>query len=825
MDDVVRIENLIRRAEQRLIDLESERKQLCDEIKNLKQMKDKLTDKRIPFSPVGETIITNRSSIEEKISLFRHLFRGREDVYAKRWENRAGKSGYQPACENEWVSGICGKPSVKCSDCPGRYFLPLTDSTIRRHLEGEISSGRMPSEHTIGVYPLLSDETCCFLAIDFDKRTWMQDAGAFMKTCTALNIPVALERSRSGSGGHVWIFFSEPVPAVSARRLGSFLITETMERRPGIGLDSYDRLFPNQDTIPRGGFGNLIALPLQKMPSSKGNSLFLSDDGTPFEDQWLFLSRIRKMNPHEVEAIVAKGASKGRILGIHAIVTEDEAEQPWEIPPSKKLKHPVIKGPLPDKVIITQGSQLFIEKKDLPPSLINNLIRLAAFQNPEFYRAQVLRLSTFGKPRIICCAEDYPHHLSLPRGCLAELTAMLETMGISWQMEDKRSAGHSIAVRFIGELNPDQQKAAEAVLAHDIGVLSATTAFGKTVIGIHILARRAVNTLILVHRRQLMDQWIASISAFLQLDLSKIGKIGEGKYNPTKNIDVALLQSLGRNFDVDDIVADYGHVIVDECHHIPASSFENVLRRCRARYVLGLSATITRKDGHHPIIFMQCGPVRYNVSARKQAVERPFSHHVITRRTHFKYDPPVSEHAIAITDIYTALVQDADRNEMIFDDVLKSLEKGRSPLVITERKDHLDFLAERFSKFARNVIVMKGGMGARQRKEVSEKMASIPDHEERLILATGRYLGEGFDDSRLDTLFLTMPISWRGTLAQYAGRLHRLHYNKTEVIIYDYVDSEIPVMKRMYERRLRGYRALGYSLHDEKTEVPVKLRK
>ncbi len=819
MDDIVKIENLIRQAEQRLSDIESERKSLCGEIESLKKRKDELAERRIS-SPVAEKpVITKRSSLEEKTSLFRQLFRGREDVYACRWEStKTGKSGYQPACEHEWVAGICRKPSVKCSDCPGRSFLPLTDSAIRRHWEGKISSGRIPREHTIGVYPLLADATCCFLAIDFDKKTWMQDAGAFMDTCTALNISAALERSRSGNGGHIWIFFSEPIPAISARRLGSFLITETMERRPDIGLSSYDRLFPNQDTVPRGGFGNLIALPLQMMSAAKGNSLFLSDQGIPYEDQWLFLSSIRKMRPHEVEAIVTKGASRGRILGIRATVTEEEAEHPWEMPPSQKTKPPAIKGPLPDKVIITQGNQLFIDREELPPSLINHLIRIAAFQNPEFYRAQALRLSTFGKPRIISCAEDYPHHLSLPRGCLAELTATLETRGIGWQMEDKRSVGFSINVHFTGELSPDQQKAAEAVLAHDTGVLSATTAFGKTVVGLYILAKRAVNTLILVHRRQLMDQWIAGISSFLQIDSSKIGKIGEGKYNPTKHIDVALLQSLGRNSDVDDIVADYGHVIVDECHHVPASSFENILRRCRARYVLGLSATIARKDGHHPIIFMQCGPVRYNVSARKQAVERPFSHHVIARRTRFKYDHPVMGHEASITDIYAALVQDADRNEMIFDDVLKSLEKGRSPIVITERKEHLGFLAERFSKFARNVIVMKGGMGARQRKEISEKIASIQDHEERLILATGRYLGEGFDDSRLDTLFLTMPISWRGTLAQYAGRLHRLHYNKTEVIIYDYVDSEIPVMKRMYEKRLKGYRALGYSLHDERFE-------
>ena len=828
MNDIVRIENLIRQAEKRLLDLESEKLQLYNEIEHLKKQKEALVKSHSPLPPSsGEKAITNRSSREEKIALFRRLFKGREDVYARRWESKkTGKSGYQPACEHEWVSSVCGKPSIKCSDCPSRSFIPLTDATIRKHFEGEFTPGGSPREHTIGIYPLLSDETCCFLAVDFDKKTWMKDAAAFLETCKTLTIPAALERSRSGNGGHIWIFFSEPIPAVSARRLGTFLITETMEKRPEIGLDSYDRLFPSQDTIPRGGFGSLIALPFQKEPASKGNSLFLDDRCSPFEDQWAFLSTMRQLSPNEVEAIVATGASKGRILGVRAVITEEDVDQPWALSPSRKPKAPIIKGPLPDKVNITQGSQIFIDKKDLPPPLINQLIRLAAFQNPEFYRAQAMRLPTFGKPRIICCAEDYPHHLSLPRGCLDELIAMLDAMGIGVHLQDKRNAGESLDVRFNGELRPDQREAADAILAHDTGVLSATTAFGKTVIGIYVLARRAVNTLILVHRRQLMDQWIASISSFLQLELSQIGKVGEGKHSPTKKIDVALIQSLGRNFRIDDIVADYGHIIVDECHHIPASSFENVLRRCTAKYVLGLSATIARKDGHQPIIFMQCGPVRHHVSARRQAEDSPFSHHVVTRRTSFRYDSPDPEDKPAITDIYAKMVQDAERNQMIFDDVLKSLEKGRSPIVITERREHLEWFAERLSKFAKNVIVMKGGMGIRQRKEIAEKLAAIPDHEERLILATGRYLGEGFDDSRLDTLFLTMPIAWRGTLAQYAGRLHRMHYNKTEVIIYDYVDLEIPVMQRMYEKRLRGYRALGYVLRDDadngSTETDIK---
>ena len=422
-----------------------------------------------------------------------------------------------------------------------------------------------------------------------------------------------------------------------------------------------------------------------------------------------------------------------------------------------------------------------------------------------------MRLPTYDKPRLICCAENYPQHLALPRGCLTDLLDLLQSLHIQPRIIDERVSGQPILVAFRGTLKPEQKKTIDHLLAHDTGVLAATTAFGKTVAAIYMIAQRAVNTLILVHRRHLLDQWLERLNAFLVGDGLSIGRFGDGKRAPSGVIDVALIQSLHRKSVVDDRVAGYGQIIVDECHHLSAVSFENVARHCKAKYVLGLSATVIRKDGHHPIIFMQCGPVRYRDDARKQAENRPFTHRVIPRMTGFRMpDASDSDKPITITDIYAALIADIKRNDLIFDDVLKALEQKRSPVVITERKEHLHHLADRLSRFARNVIVMKGGEGARQRKAIAEKIAGIPDGEERLIIATGRYLGEGFDDPRLDTLFLTLPISWKGTLAQYAGRLHRLHDGKTEVIVYDYVDEEAPMTMRMFQRRLRGYRALGY---------------
>jgi superfamily II DNA or RNA helicase len=446
---------------------------------------------------------------------------------------------------------------------------------------------------------------------------------------------------------------------------------------------------------------------------------------------------------------------------------------------------------------------------------LNRLVRLAAFQNPEFYKAQAMRLPTYGKPRIISCCEDLPKHIGLPRACLDEVVDLLNGLRIEPKTIDKRIAGNPMALDFQGVLRPDQKEAAISMLSHNIGVLSATTAFGKTVVAAYLIAERGVNTLILVHRRQLLDQWLDRLSNFLQLRPKDIGQIGGGKRKPSGIVDVALIQSLGRRGVVDDIVGMYAHLVVDECHHISARSFEIVARQCKAKYVTGLSATVIRKDGHHPLIFMQCGPVRYRVDERKQAAARPFTHRVIVRKTAFKIDRDVDLEDFPIHKLYTALANDESRNSLIIDDVISAVDRKRSPILLTERKEHLAFLRNRLSPFIKNLIVLKGGAGQKERKHIAETMNSISDDEERLILATGRYLGEGFDDARLDTLFLALPVSWRGILSQYAGRLHRVHGMKKEVVIYDYVDLDVPVLAKMYKRRLAGYKAIGYETKEE----------
>lgn len=745
----------------------------------------------------------------DKVALFRRLFAGRPDVFPLRWESsRDGRSGYATACANEWKRGICGKPQVKCSECSNQAFIPPAADIIEAHLRGQHSMRSVGTDFVAGVYPLLHDETCWFVAVDFDDVNWANDAGAFAQTGADKGVQVALERSRSGNGAHAWIFFAQAVPASDARKLAAWLITVTMETRPEIGFESYDRLFPSQDTMPAGGFGNLIALPLQRRARDQGNSVFIDTNLQPYTDQWAFLSSVQRVDPSTLYRLLTEADAHGGVLRVRIPVENDEAEEPWRAPPSRRSSPTPIREPLPRSVRVVLADEVYVDRSDLPPSMVNRLIRIAAFQNPEFYRAQAMRLPTFGKPRVISCASLHARHVGLPRGCLDEVQALFADHSVDVAVEDQRESGEKLDIRFSGKLRPEQNAAVQALAQHDFGVLAATTAFGKTVVAAAMIALRGCSTLILVHRRELLRQWVERLQEFLSLDAKNVGAIGGGKRKPTGRIDVALIQSLVRKGEVSDLIGGYGQLVVDECHHLSAASFELVARRSKARYLLGLSATVARKDGHHPIIFMQCGPVRHRVDPRVQAARRGIDHRVRIRQTDFRFDDAAGER-LSMPAVYAALANDSARNALIFDDVLRALEDGRCPIVLTERRDHLDRLQQKFSQFARNVVVLKGGMTEAARKEAGAILDESRG-KERLVLSTGRYLGEGFDDPRLDTLFLTMPISWKGTLAQYVGRLHRNHHDKTNVIVYDYVDVTVPVLARMARRRQAGYRALGY---------------
>ena len=758
-----------------------------------------------PPEPSG-SLATPPQSPADKVRLFRQLFRGRDDLYPTRFvSKKTGKPGYAPACSNKWEPGLCAlKSGGKCGDCTNQAFRQVDDDAVLAHLRGK---------HVMGVYPMLPDETCWFLAVDFDKSTWEEDTRAFAETARRLGLPVLVERSRSGNGAHVWFFFKEPVLAAIARKMGCHVITEAMAGRHELSMESYDRLFPSQDTMPRGGFGNLIALPLQHGPRQEGNSVFL--DGTmkahPDGEQWSVLATARRIASSAVERIAAEATHTGTIVGVRTagLVDEEEDLAPWALPPSGTPRMRRVPGPMPTRVSAVLAQRLFVAKDGIPSPLLNEIKRLAAFQNPEFYKKQSMRLSTATTPRVLACAEELSNHVALPRGCKNDLEELLRAHGGALDVVDERVPGLPLDLRFHGKLTPVQEAAARALLAHDTGVFVAPPGVGKTVIGTYLVASRACSTLVLVHRRPLLDQWLAQLALFLGLDQKAVGQIAGGKRTPTGRVDVAMIQSLVRKDSVADLVATYGQVIVDECHHLPAVQFDRVLREVKARYVVGLTATPQRRDGHHPITEMQLGPVRFKVNAKSQAAARPFDHKLIARETAFTTSAQVGK--IAIQDLYAALARDEARNAMILDDVVRALEEGRSPIVLTERKDHLEYFASRLARVARNLLVLQGGMGAKATRAVREELDAIPSNAERLLLATGRYIGECFDDARLDTLFLASPVSWKGTLVQYTGRLHRLHPAKREVRIYDYVDRHVPMLLRMFEKRLRGYRAIGYA--------------
>jgi superfamily II DNA or RNA helicase len=748
--------------------------------------------------PIANGAVAPRTGAE-KIRLFRSLFRGRTDVFPKRWENaKQERSGYAPACANEWVRGVCEKPKVRCGECPNQAFLAVEDRVIADHLGGK---------YTAGVYPLLRDDTCWLVALDFDEASWADDVAAFVETCRGHALAPAVERSRSGKGAHVWFFFAEPVVARDARDMASFLLTETMRLRRELKLESYDRLFPSQDTLPQGGFGNLIALPFQFHPRKLGHSMFVDSrfEALPWDEQWQFLAGIERLEGDRVRALAKEAVRTGRVLGVPQPTPNDDEEDdsPWKpTPPATTATKLPFAVPPEVKAVLAQ--RLFLERADLPTPLVSRLRRIAAFQNPEFYKRQKLRLSTARTPRIIVCAEDLPKHIALPRACIDDVRTLLEFNDSRLVCDDQRNRGKPVAHTFRGTLVSEQETAVQAMLTHDLGVLVAPPGAGKTVMGASIVAARGTNTLVLVHRRPLLDQWANQLALFLGIDPNQIGRIGGGKTHPNGMLDVAMIQSLVRNSEVSPAVGDYGQVIVDECHHVPAVSFERVLASARARFVVGLTATPRRRDGHHPIGAMQLGPVRHVINAKAQAAMRPFEHKLIVRETSFT----IAKETPSIQTIYKALAGDRVRGELIARDVELALAEGRWPIVLTERKDHLELLCDLIRGISPEVVVLRGGPGSGARARAAA--TTLSGTRSRVIVATGRYVGEGFDDPTLDTLFLAMPISWKGTLIQYAGRIQRLHPGKREVRIYDYVDRNVPMLDRMFRRRLAGYRSIGY---------------
>lgn len=766
------------------------------------------------YSPF--TFQSVKLSIEERVAIFHSLFKGREDVFARRWFSKiTGKSGYQPVCINEWRRGVCDKKKYKCADCPNRHFAPLTYQDLYRHLEGKDEN----CCDVVGLYAIIPDNNCTFLCTDFDDKSckygYKDDVLAFVGVCKEWNIPYAIERSRSGNGAHVWIFFEEPIPAFKARRLGNAILTEAMRHNGRMSFNSYDRFFPNQDRMPEGGFGNLVALPLQGQARKRRNSVFVDDDFLVYKDQWAFLYNINKMKNKEVDMLLNLHVCEE--LG--ALTTSSESK-PWVTP----IPQDISKGDLYSKIEITKADKIYIPLKAVSAKVLNHFKRIASFKNPEFYSKQALRLSTYSTPRIISCFDITDDYLAMPRGCEDAILSFLNENGVKYNIVDETNHGTPISVSFQGKEREEQLAAINALLMHSNGVLHATTAFGKTVTAAAIIARKKVSTLILVHSKALLAQWHERLTEFLNIDyveppvpkkrgrrkkFSAIGCLDSTGNSLHGIVDIALIQSCLDDDSVKPFVENYGMVIVDECHHVSSITFENVLKGVKAHTVYGLTATPIRKDGHQPIIFMQCGPIRFSSDVKSQIAKQSFERCLIPRFTSYR---SITDDKQSITTLYQLLSEDEIRNTLIVEDVLKAVEAGRTPIILTNRTAHVTMLAEKLRDKVKNVVTLTGTGNAKEKLETLQHLHEISREEPLAIVATGKYVGEGFDYPRLDTLFLALPISWKGLVAQYAGRLHRENEGKKDVRIYDYIDIHEPVCDNMYRKRLKGYASIGYKI-------------
>ena len=768
--------------------------------------------------------------VTDKIAsdFFMMFCRGRKDLYDLRYTNpKTGKNGYYTQCFNRWDRGchIQKKDGVRCKDCELRAYKPVTLPLIKAHMNGTDPNGN----DVVAIYPMLENNLCQLLVFDFDNHAkgaeqedyantddrWKEEINALRRICKNLDVDAVVERSRSGRGAHLWIFFKEMIPARLARKFGFALLEKGAESVNLKSFKYYDRMIPTQDALPEGGLGNVIALPLQGMALKSGNSAFVDENWNAYEDQLKVLVGTRRLTRQEIDDYLSLWYSTG-------FTSEDNGtDAPWD--KNSEIEAGSVKG----VVRIVLADRIYIDSSGMSNKTKRQLRRMATFSNKQYFQNQAMNMPNYDESRFIYLGSDEGKYIVLPRGLREDIQKKFDNAGIRYKIEDKRTQGRELNISFKGELRESQIPAAETMLENETGILHAATAFGKTVVCCDMIARRGISTLILVDRADLMNQWIKRLDEFLDIDeelpeyqtktgrtrkrKSLIGNLQGAHDTLTGIVDVAMIRSLKKKDGFHPMLKEYAQVYFDECHHAASESAIEVLQEINAKYVYGVTATPKRGDGKEKINEFLLGPIRYRFTAKDRAEEQNIDHLVYPRFTR-----TVKPHHLSKTpygnDAYELIRNNDVRDEQIIRDVADCVQAGRTPVVLTKYVDHANKLSERLKKYADRLILLTGANGTKVRRAQVKELNEVDDSDSLILVGTGSLLGEGFDFPRLDTLFMATPVSGENVVEQYVGRLNRDYDGKENVIVYDYVDSHIPKFDKMYAARLKAYKKIGYEL-------------
>ena len=793
------------------------------------------TEEICDYEPNQGARIQKPVEITEKMAImFYSRFWGRQDVYAKRNEKReTGEASYYTQCHNFWKE-VCPKKykqKINCKDCKCQAYKQLTKDDILAHLRGTSYN----ASDVIGVYPLLSNGTCRFLVYDFDNHekgaekkdfaneddAWMEEVEAMRKICVLNGIDPLVERSRSGRGAHIWIFFDKPISAALVRKFGTALLDKGAEQVNLKSFKYYDRMLPAQDTLQEGGIGNLIALPLQGKALKDGNSVFVDRNWNAYPNQWEVLWSKPKLSKEFVETKIIEWRSS--IEDLECIEDNDDREKPWE--KNRKFSNADVDG----KLHITLSNGIYVDNTNIKPALQNKIRRMAAMRNPVYYKNQAIGTSNFETSRWIYLGQDHlSGYIEIPRGLYGTLLDNLEQAKIPYEIDDERQNGRTIDVAFKGELREEQKTAMKEMLQYDNGILHAATAFGKTVVCSAIIAEKKVNTLIILESSALMEQWKESLEKFLDINeelpeyktksgrikvrKEVVGKLQGAHDSMTGVIDIAMAGSLCKKGEFHNLLNQYGMVIVDECHHAASDTISNVLKEVKSKYVYGVTATPKRGDGLEKINYMLIGPIRHSYTAKEKAKAQGIAHLVYPRFTPIVAPRGVLKEKMHPNEAYNIIRNNEVRDELIVADIKECISAGRTPVVLSRYKEHSEKLYECLKYCANHVFLMTGNNSKKEHKKILEQLQKIDEKETLILIATGSLIGEGFDYPRLDTLFMAMPVSFESIVTQYAGRLNRDYDGKENVIVYDYVDTHIPMFDNMYAKRLKAYKQIGYEV-------------